>query len=114
MKKIKNAIILFSILIVSILLFSSFTNIQSIDIKNEVIILKLMGEKLESAYIIDNGKRSKVRGATGDVALENYLDNGWELIGTSVASDAGRFSVVYTLRIEKETSVDSAKRNNID
>jgi len=73
---------------------SSFTNLQS---NKEVVILKLMGKKLESAYYIDNGKETKIRGLTGDVALENYLNQGWEVIGTSVASDAGRFSVVYTL-----------------
>tara|TARA_Y100000768_G_C23608952_1_gene509616 strand:- start:57 stop:356 length:300 start_codon:yes stop_codon:yes gene_type:complete len=64
----------------------------------DVIILKLMGKRLESAYIIDDGREDKVReGLTGDEALEDYLYNNWEIKGTSVASDAGRFSVVYTL-----------------
>ena len=64
----------------------------------DVIILKLMGKKLESAYVIDDGVEDKVRGGlTGDEALEDYLVKGWEIKGTSVASDAGRFSVVYTL-----------------
>tara|TARA_B100000886_G_scaffold333579_1_gene287821 strand:- start:8045 stop:8149 length:105 start_codon:yes stop_codon:yes gene_type:complete len=33
-----------------------------------------MGKKLESAYYIDNGEETKVRGLTGDVALEQYLN----------------------------------------
>jgi hypothetical protein len=112
MKKNKNITILISVLISCLLL--SFTISESEDYTNEIIILKLMGEKLESAYIIDNGKRTRVRGATGDVALENYLDKGWQLIGTSVASDAGRFSVVYTLNIKKEVPIDSPKEMIID
>jgi hypothetical protein len=57
-----------------------------------------MGKKLESAYYIDNGSEDKVRnGLTGDEALEEYLNAGYKVIGTSVASDAGRFSVDYTL-----------------
>ena len=90
----KKTIILIFALIGLISIMSSFTNLQS---DKEVVILKLMGKKLESAYYIDNGEETKVRGLTGDVALENYLNQGWEVIGTSVASDAGRFSVVYTL-----------------
>ena len=90
----KKTIILIFALIGLITIMSSFTNIRS---DKEVVILKLMGKKLESAYYIDNGEETKVRGLTGDVALENYLNQGWEVIGTSVASDAGRFSVVYTL-----------------
>tara|TARA_B100001093_G_C26809617_1_gene1007010 strand:- start:1623 stop:1904 length:282 start_codon:yes stop_codon:yes gene_type:complete len=90
----RKTIILVFALIGLISIMSSFTNLQS---DKEVVILKLMGKKLESAYYIDNGEETKVRGLTGDVALENYLNQGWEVIGTSVASDAGRFSVVYTL-----------------
>ena len=87
------AVIGFSAIIMG---FSSSTIDQNQ--KYDVIILKLMGKKLESAYIIDDGREDKVRqGLTGDEALENYLANGWEIKGTSVASDAGRFSVVYTL-----------------
>jgi hypothetical protein len=72
----------------------NFNNIQSSD----VIILKLMGKKLESAYVINDGKEEKFRnGLSGDQALEFFLNEGWSLEGTSVASDAGRFSVVYTL-----------------
>ncbi|MDA8849997.1 hypothetical protein N9J10_00670 [Flavobacteriaceae bacterium] len=74
--------------------FINFNNIQSSD----VIILKLMGKKLESAYVINDGKEEKFRnGLSGDQALEFFLNEGWSLEGTSVASDAGRFSVVYTL-----------------
>ena len=74
--------------------FINFNNIQSSD----VIILKLMGKKLESAYVINDGKEERFRnGLTGDQALEFFLDEGWSVEGTSVASDAGRFSVVYTL-----------------
>ena len=72
----------------------NFNNIQSSD----VIILKLMGKKLESAYVINDGKEEKFRnGLSEDQALEFFLNEGWSLEGTSVASDAGRFSVVYTL-----------------
>ena len=88
----KTLVVIFTL----ILFLSSFD--KQDDRKNEVVILKLMGKKLESAYYIDDGEEKRVRGVTGDVALEKYLDEGWELIGTSVASDAGRFSVVYTLR----------------
>jgi len=74
--------------------FINFNNTQTSD----VIILKLMGKKLESAYVINDGKEEKFRnGLTGDQALEFFLNDGWSLQGTSVASDAGRFSVVYTL-----------------
>ena len=74
--------------------FINFNNPKSSD----VIILKLMGKKLESAYVINDGKEEKFRnGLTGDQALEFFLNEGWSLEGTSVASDAGRFSVVYTL-----------------
>jgi len=74
--------------------FINFNNIQSSD----VIILKLMGKKLESTYVINDGKEEKFRnGLSGDQALEFFLNEGWTLEGTSVASDAGRFSVVYTL-----------------
>ena len=95
MKKIYLTILSITIII---LLTSVYSNISEINKKNDVIILKLMGKKLESAYIIDSGKETKIReGLTGDEALENYLNDGWEIKGTSVASDAGRFSVVYTL-----------------
>ena len=94
MKNIKDITLSIFAVIGVIALLSSFTNLQN---DNEVVILKLMGKKLESAYYIDNGEETKVRGLTGDVALEQYLNQGWTVIGTSVASDAGRFSVVYTL-----------------
>ena len=94
MKNIKDITLSIFAVIGVIALLSSFTNLQN---DNEVVILKLMGKKLESAYYIDNGEETKVRGPTGDVALEQYLNQGWTVIGTSVASDAGRFSVVYTL-----------------
>ena len=90
MKNIKDITLSIFAVIGVIALLSSFTNLQN---DNEVVILKLMGKKLESAYYIDNGEETKVR----DVALEQYLNQGWTVIGTSVASDAGRFSVVYTL-----------------
>ena len=74
--------------------FTTLNNSKSTD----VIILKLMGKKLESAYVINDGKAERFRnGLTGDQALEFFLNDGWSLEGTSVASDAGRFSVVYTL-----------------
>jgi len=94
MKNIKDITISIFGIIGFVVLLSSFTNLQN---DNEVVILKLMGKKLESAYYIDNGEETKVRGLTGDVALENYLNQGWKVVGTSVAADAGRFSVVYTL-----------------
>jgi len=95
MKKIYLSLLSVTILI---LLTSVYSNISEKNKKNDVIILKLMGKKLESAYIIDAGKEIKVRkGLTGDEALENYLNDDWEIKGTSVASDAGRFSIVYTL-----------------
>lgn len=113
MKKIKNISILVCLL-VSYMFISSFATSKSEEYTNEVVILKLMGVKLESAYIIDNGNRNRVRGATGDVALEKYLNEGWKIIGTSVASDAERFSVVYTLHIKKGVPVDSTKEIIID
>lgn len=76
--------------------FKTATNYQNQNY--DVVILKLMGKSLESAYIIDDGREDKFRdGLTGDEVLEDYLKNGYEIKGTSVASDAGRFSVVYTL-----------------
>ena len=95
MKKIKINVLVFSALVIFFAVFSSFSNEkQNID----VIILKLMGKELESAYVINDGKETKVRaGLTGDEALESYLFDGYHIEGTSVASDAGRFSVVYTL-----------------
>ena len=95
MKNIKDITLSIFAVIGFVAILSSFTNQPQSD--NEVVILKLMGKKLESAYYIDNGEETKVRGLTGDVALEQYLNQGWKVIGTSVASDAGRFSVVYTL-----------------
>ena len=78
-------------------LLSSFSS-QSENKNIDVVILKLMGKELESAYIINDGKEKKVRdGLTGDEALESYLITGYKIEGTSVASDAGRFSIVYTL-----------------
>ena len=95
MKNIKDITISIFAIIGFVFILSSFTN-QSPEY--DVVILKLMGKKLESAYIIDDGREDKVRGGlTGDEALEDYLANDWEIKGTSVASDAGRFSVVYTL-----------------
>jgi hypothetical protein len=79
------------------LLLSSFSS-QSENKNIDVIILKLMGKDLESAYIINDGKEKKIRdGLTGDEALESFLFSGYKIEGTSVASDAGRFSIVYTL-----------------
>ena len=95
MKNIKDITLSIFAVIGFVAILSSFTNQPQSD--NEVVILKLMGKKLESAYYIDNGEETKVSGLTGDVALEQYLNQGWKVIGTSVASDAGRFSVVYTL-----------------
>jgi hypothetical protein len=90
---------LFSLLSLGLMfiIFSSLSN-ESENKNIDVVILKLMGKELESAYIINDGKEKKVReGLTGDEALEFYLLEGYKVEGTSVASDAGRFSVVYTL-----------------
>jgi hypothetical protein len=97
MKNKKTLIIQFVAFVLILLSFSSFTG--QTDSKNiDVVILKLMGKDLESAYIINDGKEKKIRdGLTGDEALESYLYSGYKIEGTSVASDAGRFSVVYTL-----------------
>ena len=79
------------------LIITSFSN-QPQNKNIDVVILKLMGKKLESAYTIDKGTEVKVRnGLTGDEVLEGFLFDGYEIKGTSVASDAGRFSIVYTL-----------------
>ena len=44
----------------------SFTSLNQPE-KVDVIILKLMGKKLESAYVIDQGREDKTRdGLTGD------------------------------------------------
>jgi len=84
----------FVLLLFSLVSFSSQSENNTVD----VVILKLMGKDLESAYIINDGAEKKVRdGLTGDEALESYLTSGYKIEGTSVASDAGRFSVVYTL-----------------
>lgn len=84
-----------------IFLLSSFSY-QKENKNIDVVILKLMGKELESAYIINDGNEKKIRdGLTGDEALESYLINGYKIEGTSVASDAGRFSVVYTLTKNK-------------
>jgi len=83
--------------IVCLTVLTSFNNFNTPK-STDVIILKLMGKKLESAYVINDGKEERFRnGLTGDQALEFFLDEGWSVEGTSVASDAGRFSVVYTL-----------------
>ena len=97
MKNKKTLIIQLVAFVLILLSFSSFTG--QTDSKNiDVVILKLMGKDLESAYIINDGKEKKIRdGLTGDEALESYLYSGYKIEGTSVASDAGRFSVVYTL-----------------
>lgn len=97
MKNKKTLIIQFVAFVLILLSFSSFTG--QTDSKNiDVVILKLMGKDLESAYIINDGMEKKIRdGLTGDEALESYLYSGYKIEGTSVASDAGRFSVVYTL-----------------
>ncbi len=85
-------------LLFSLVSFASQSENNTID----VVILKLMGKDLESAYIINDGAEKKVReGLTGDEALESYLSSGYKIEGTSVASDAGRFSIVYTLTKNK-------------
>ena len=44
-----------------------------------------MGKKLESAYVIDDGREDKVRnGLTRDEALEKYLNNGWNIKKTQL------------------------------
>jgi len=93
----KNITISICVIIGLFVLFTGFSSKLEPQ-KYDVIILKLMGKKLESAYVIDEGTENKIRGGlTGDEALEKYLSNNWKIGGTSVASDAGRFSVVYTL-----------------
>jgi hypothetical protein len=95
----KNTKTILFTLLTFVLLFSlvSYAS-QSENNTIDVVILKLMGKDLESAYIINDGAEKKVRdGLTGDEALESYLTSGYKIEGTSVASDAGRFSVVYTL-----------------
>jgi hypothetical protein len=97
MKNLRTTI--FSLLTLGLIffIFSSLSN-EPENKKIDVVILKLMGKELETAYIINEGNEKKVRdGLTGDEALEFYLLNGYKVEGTSVASDAGRFSVVYTL-----------------
>ena len=97
MNNIKNVVIGIFTVIVFTAILMSFDSLNQAE-KVDVIILKLMGKKLESAYIIDQGREDKTRdGLTGDEALESYLNNGWEIKGSTTASDAGRFSVVYTL-----------------
>lgn len=93
----KTVIISFLVFALIFISFSSFTG-QTDNTNIDVVILKLMGKDLESAYIINDGKEKKIReGLTGDEALESYLYSGYKIEGTSVASDAGRFSIVYTL-----------------
>jgi len=65
--------------------------------KKDIVILKLMGRKLESAYIINDGNFLENKGQTGDMHLEGFIEKGYKVIGQSSASDAGRFSIVYTL-----------------
>ena len=102
MKYLKKTFIGMIALFGTIITFMAFTNLNQSK-KVDVIILKLMGNKLESAYVIDDGREDKTRdGLTGDEALENYLNDGWSIEGTTTASDAGRFSVVYTLVREME------------
>ena len=97
MKNIKDITISIFSIIGLMIIISSFDK-QPENSDPDVVILKLMGKKLESAYEINNGIENKVRkGLTGDEALEGYLYDGYEIKGTSVASDAGRFSIVYTL-----------------
>jgi len=97
MKNFKDIIIIIFAVIGFTSILLSFTSLNQPE-KVDVIILKLMGKKLESAYVIDQGREDKTRdGLTGDEALESYLNNGWEIKGSTTASDAGRFSVVYTL-----------------
>ena len=97
MKNIKDIVIGIFAGIGFTAILMSFTSLNQPE-KVDVIILKLMGKKLESAYVIDQGQEYKTRdGLTGDEALESYLNNGWEIKGSTTASDAGRFSVVYTL-----------------
>ena len=102
MKNIKDIVIGIFAVIGFTAILTSFTSLNQPE-KVDVIILKLMGKKLESAYVIDQGREDKTRdGLTGDEALESYLNNGWGIKGTTTASDAGRFSVVYTLVREME------------
>lgn len=90
----KNILQTLFIIVVTSFFVSSFTlNHQAQD----VVILKLMGKKLESAYIIDKGNELKLSGQTGDESVEYYLKQGYKIHGQSSASDAGRFSVVLTL-----------------
>lgn len=97
MKNLRITLFSFLSLGLMFFIFSSLSN-ESENKNIDVVILKLMGKELESAYIINDGKEKKVReGLTGDEALEFYLLEGYKVEGTSVASDAGRFSVVYTL-----------------
>ena len=102
MKNIKNIVVGIFAVIGFTAILMSFTDFNQSK-KVDVIILKLMGKKLESGYVIDQGREDKTRnGLTGDEALENYLNNGWSIEGATTASDAGRFSVVYTLVREME------------
>ena len=102
MKNIKDIVIGIFAGIGFTAILMSFTSLNQPE-KVDVIILKLMGKKLESAYVIDQGREDKTRDdLTGDEALESYLNNGLSIKGTTTASDAGRFSVVYTLVREME------------
>ena len=102
MKNIKDIVIGIFAGIGFTAILMSFTSLNQPE-KVDVIISKLMGKKLESAYVIDQGREDKTRdGLTGDEALESYLNNGWSIKGTTTASDAWRFSVVYTLVREME------------
>jgi len=90
MKNIKDIVIGIFAGIGFTAILMSFTSLNQPE-KVDVIILKLMGKKLESAYVIDQGREDKTRdGLTGDEALESYLNNGWSIKGTTTASDAGR------------------------
>ena len=76
---------------------TSFSTNENNTQETDIIILKLMGRKLESAYIINEGNFIETKGMSGDQHLQDWLSRGYKVNGTSPASDAGRFSVVYTL-----------------
>jgi len=79
MKNIKDIVIGIFAGIGFTAILMSFTSLNQPE-KVDVIILKLMGKKLESAYVIDQGREDKTRdGLTGDEALESYLNNGWSI-----------------------------------
>ena len=97
MKKINGIVLVFSALCILYVVFSSFSKEkQNID----VIILKLMGKDLESAYIINDGKEMKVRaGLTGDDALA-AINTGVDLKGikTFLTSSLIAFFFIYNFQ----------------